>query len=154
MTPLQVEMTASLIIEKFPNLGLDGLKLFFKQALCGDFGPTYGSMDGQKIIIWMQQFYKQYWNALYDIKENEHEARKEAEKEYILPNEETQKIINFLCGDGRKTDKEIENELRVKEIRQKIINENKDYLSSLSEDEGIRFLNQKINAAITANNSN
>lgn len=120
MTPPQIEMTAELILDRYPNIGIDAVKLFFKRACAGDFGQTYGTMDGQKICIWFDKFYHEYWDAIYDKQENERKVdtdERNDEPIVIEDSEVVQRIINNLRGKGPVTDAELGKKMQIRDIR-------------------------------------
>lgn len=76
MSPEQIVKTAEFLLEDYPDIPIDALKLFFRNVAKGRYGEMYGSIDGQKILVWFSQFYNEYLNTLIDEKMNEHEQTK------------------------------------------------------------------------------
>lgn len=55
MNMAQIEQTAELILMQFPILKIADIVYVMKRAKLGGFGNLYESIDGQKIITWVQQ---------------------------------------------------------------------------------------------------
>lgn len=56
MQPMQLALTAELIMEDYYFLRLDELQLCFRMAMKGDFGPLYNRIDGQVFFEWIKKY--------------------------------------------------------------------------------------------------
>lgn len=54
----QMEMTADLIIREYYYLKLHEIQYVFEQAMCGRYGKLYESLDGFKIMEWINGYDK------------------------------------------------------------------------------------------------
>ena len=56
MSDRQVAMTVDLIIEEYPYLKTDDLKLCFRNAMKMKYGKLYNRIDGQIIMGWLREY--------------------------------------------------------------------------------------------------
>lgn len=56
MSDTQVAMTVDLIIEEYPHLKTDDLKLCFKNAMKLKYGQIYNRIDGQVVLSWLKKY--------------------------------------------------------------------------------------------------
>ena len=79
MTSAQAAETALLILEEFPFLQLDDLKLFVRRLKLNAYGEVY-DLDGQVFIGWLQKYVDEKRYHLYLI-QKERERKEQEEKE-------------------------------------------------------------------------
>ena len=79
MTDRQIAMTVDLIIEEYPYLKTDDLKLCFKNAMKMKYGQIYNRIDGQIIMGWIKAYNSERCMAAQVTSENESKTRKEDE---------------------------------------------------------------------------
>ena len=58
MSDVQVAITVDLIMEEYPYLKMDDLKLCFKNAMKMKYGRIYNRIDGQVIMSWLREYNK------------------------------------------------------------------------------------------------
>ena len=56
MSDRQVAMTVDLILEDFPHLQTDDLKLCLRRAMKGSYGRVYNRLDGQMVLLWLREY--------------------------------------------------------------------------------------------------
>lgn len=59
MNDIQVAMTVDLIIEEYPYMKTDDLKLCFKNAMKMKYGELYNRIDGSVIMGWLKEYNKE-----------------------------------------------------------------------------------------------
>lgn len=74
MNDRQVAMTADLIIEEYPYMQPDDLKLCFRGAMKGKYGKLYNRIDGQIILGWLREYNRERCTAADRHSYNEHKA--------------------------------------------------------------------------------
>lgn len=79
MTDKQVAMTVDLIIEEYPYMKTDDLKLCFKNAMKMKYGQIYNRIDGQIIIGWVKAYNSERCSVAQVTSENESKTRKQDE---------------------------------------------------------------------------
>ena len=80
MQPMQLALTAELIMEDYYYLRVEELQLCFRMAMKGEFGPLYNRIDGQVFFEWIKKYLtkrgqiteriqqdKQQGNNIYEI---------------------------------------------------------------------------------------
>ena len=80
MQPMQLALTAELIMEDYYYLRIDELQICFRMAMKGEFGPLYNRIDGQVFFEWIKKYMskrgqiteriqqdKQQGNNIYEI---------------------------------------------------------------------------------------
>ena len=73
----QMEMTADLIIREYYYLKLHEVQYVFEQAMCGRYGKLYESLDGFKIMEWINTYDKvRTVNFEVKLEQESHERRK------------------------------------------------------------------------------
>lgn len=80
MTDRQVAMTVDLIIEEYPYLKMDDLKLCFKNAMKMKYGQIYNRIDGQVILGWLKAYNAERCEAAQTASENEAKSHLQHEK--------------------------------------------------------------------------
>ena len=70
----QVATTADLIIEEYPYMKLDDLKLCFKNAMKMKYSKIYNRIDGQVIMSWLKEYNKERCTIADNQSWNEHKA--------------------------------------------------------------------------------
>ena len=56
MSDVQVAMTVDLILEEYPYMQTDDLKLCFKNAMKLKYGQIYNRIDGQVVMSWLKTY--------------------------------------------------------------------------------------------------
>ena len=56
MSDVQVAITVDLILEEYPYLQTDDLKLCFKNAMKLKYGQIYNRIDGQIVMSWLKSY--------------------------------------------------------------------------------------------------
>ncbi|MGE4308982.1 hypothetical protein [Bacteroides sp.] len=56
MSDIQVAITVDLILEEYPYLQTDDLKLCFKNAMKLKYGQIYNRIDGQIVMSWLKSY--------------------------------------------------------------------------------------------------
>ena len=56
MQPMQLALTAELIMEDYYYLRVEELQLCFRMAMKGEFGPLYNRIDGQVFFEWIKKY--------------------------------------------------------------------------------------------------
>jgi len=80
MNDAQIAETALLILDEFPYLQLDDLRLFIRRLKLNAYGEVY-DLDGQVFIGWLNKYVDEKRQHLYLIqKERERKEREEKEK--------------------------------------------------------------------------
>ena len=74
MNDRQVAMTVDLIIEEYPYMQPDDLKLCFRGAMKGRYGKLYNRIDGQIIMGWLREYNRERCTAADRHSYNEHKA--------------------------------------------------------------------------------
>lgn len=74
MSDVQVAMTVDLIIEEYPYMKMDDLKLCFKNAMKLKYGENYNRIDGSIIMGWLREYDKERYLVADNHSWNEHKA--------------------------------------------------------------------------------
>ena len=74
MSDVQVATTVDLIMEEYPYMKTDDLKLCFKNAMKMKYGSIYNRIDGQVIMNWLRQYNKERCAVADTLSWNEHKA--------------------------------------------------------------------------------
>lgn len=56
MQPMQLALTAELIMEDYYYLRVEELQICFRMAMKGEFGPLYNRIDGQVFFEWIKKY--------------------------------------------------------------------------------------------------
>ena len=81
MTPFQIDQTADMILDEFPQFKIADLIYTFKQAKKGAFGKIYEGLDGMKILEWIRQVFDERCEAGASLSEKEHGEQKQIYRE-------------------------------------------------------------------------
>jgi hypothetical protein len=76
MNPRQVLLASQLIMEKHPHLPIKALDVFFKDAVCGEFGHHYNRMDIPTLMSWLQKFENDYFEMVEEQAFQAHQSTK------------------------------------------------------------------------------
>lgn len=79
MNDSQVAITTDLIIEEYPYLKVDDLKLVFRNAMKGRYGDIYNRLDGSVIMGWLRQYNRERCARADILSYNNHKQLNEAE---------------------------------------------------------------------------
>ena len=74
MSDTQAATTVDLIIEEYPYMKLDDIKLCFKNAMKMKYGKIYNRIDGQVIMSWLKEYNKERCTIADNQSWNEHKA--------------------------------------------------------------------------------
>ena len=74
MNDAQVAITVDLILEEYPHLKTDDLKLCFRRAMKLRYGELYNRIDGQVVLGWLQKYHRERCAEADYIGYNEHKA--------------------------------------------------------------------------------
>lgn len=74
MNDRQVATTADLILEEYPYMQTDDLKLCFRNAMKGKYGKLYNRIDGQIIMGWLREYNRERCTVASEQSYNEHKA--------------------------------------------------------------------------------
>ena len=75
MNDRQVAVTVDLIIEEYPYMQPDDLKLCFRNAMKGRYGKLYNRIDGQIVMGWLAEYNRERCAAAAEQSLNEHRQR-------------------------------------------------------------------------------
>jgi len=102
MSDIQAAMTVDLIIEEYPYLKLDDLKLCFKNAMKMKYGNIYNRIDGQVIMSWFRAYNKERCAVADNQSWNNHKANLSKETSYTngLSYEEYRKELERRVEEG------------------------------------------------------
>ena len=124
--------TAQMMIDNHPYLPVDAIKTFFYECKRGTYGFHYNKMDGTKILMWYDEFVREYYKQVDDMEYAKHLSCK---SDFAKPVEETddedaeenkrevQRLLFRLIHHG-KTEEDVEREKQIADIRLKVIREN------------------------------
>ena len=56
MTPVQIEETATMIVQDYPYFNLADINLVFRKIKKGEFGELFAELDGVKILSWFEAY--------------------------------------------------------------------------------------------------
>ena len=82
MSMPQINQTAELILIEFPQLKIADLIYVIKQAMLGRFGKVYESLDGMKILTWIEQVYAERCEAGEAASYNDHALKMREIREF------------------------------------------------------------------------
>lgn len=78
MNESQIVETVNMLFEEYPKISLQEYAIFFNRIKTGQFGQLYDSLDGIKIMVFMDQFYPEIVRFYNEFKEESHiELKKE-----------------------------------------------------------------------------
>lgn len=72
MNDTQVAVTVDLILEEYPYLKTDDLKLCFRRAMKLRYGELYNRIDGQVVLGWLMRYVKERCAEADRLNYNEH----------------------------------------------------------------------------------
>lgn len=156
MNPKQVLLASTLIVEKHPHLPVKSLDVFFKNAICGEYGPHYNRMDIPTLMGWLNQFESEYFEEVEEKAYQEHVSTKGdnanfmailAEHKALAMHEEDEPIP--MPDDFLKNMKE--NRKR-KEITERVHKENAHLYSTMSVAEADKVIEMLIQDELIQNN--
>lgn len=76
MSDVQVAMTVDLIIEEYPYMKTDDLKLCFKNAMKMKYGKLYNRIDGSIVMGWLREYNKERCAVADNQSWNEYKAHR------------------------------------------------------------------------------
>lgn len=112
MSDIQAALTVDLIMEEYPYLKLDDLKLCFKNAMKMKYGNIYNRIDGQVIMSWFRAYNKERCAVADNQSWNSHKANLSEEASYAdgLSYQEYRNELERRVEEG---DEEAVNALRI-----------------------------------------
>ena len=72
MNESQIAETVNMMIRQYPRMSFQEYQVFFNKIRSGKFGQLYESLDGIKIMAFLETFYKDLVNAYHEFKEEQH----------------------------------------------------------------------------------
>jgi hypothetical protein len=151
MNPKQVLLASQLIVEKHPHLPIKALDVFFKNAVCGEFGHHYNRMDIPTLMQWLQKFENDYFDMVDEQAYQAHQSTKGDKVNFraLIEEHAGEELIPMPDDIARKfgvyEDPEKD---RVSSIRLKVINEYSYLYQSLPSEEATEVINALINEAL------
>ena len=148
MNPAQVLLASQLIIEKHPHLPIKSLDVFFRNCVCGEYGPHYNRMDIPTLMQWLQKFHQSYDEMVDEQAYAEHmstkgdkgidlmalaQSREQAEEVVAMP--DSLKKMAHIKREETLADK----------IRAQVIKENSHLFSTLSFEDAQKQITSLIN---------
>lgn len=133
MSVRQIALASQLIVEKHPHLPIKSLDVFFKNAVCGEYGPNYNRMDIPTLMQWIQKFEDEYFTMVEEQSYSEHCSSKHGGGKQLVA-EDTEECVEVdfselyaaFQGNGTyKSKEEIELNKKIAEIRLDVFNKNK-----------------------------
>lgn len=76
MSDIQVAMTVDLIMEEYPYMKTDDIKLCFKNAMKMKYGQLYNRIDGSIIMSWFREYNKERCAVADNQSWDEHKAHR------------------------------------------------------------------------------
>ena len=67
MSPVQIEETATILVQEYPYLNLSDINLVFGKIKKGEFGQLFAEIDGMKILSWFEQYVRERMRTAADI---------------------------------------------------------------------------------------
>lgn len=134
MTTQQVAETATLILEEYPYLRLDDLKLFVRRLKLNAYGEVF-DLDGQVFLGWLNKYVEEKRTAQYRLikqREEEESERKRKEDEEVAKSPEAkaaaerffrnmEKLFKHTDVNSKKDWSELTDDEKREKIRMKII---------------------------------
>jgi hypothetical protein len=80
MNESQIVETVNMLLNQYPRLSIQEYQVFFNMIKAGKFGQLYESLDGIKIMAFMEEFYKDMVNSYNEFKEESHQQIKMQEQ--------------------------------------------------------------------------
>lgn len=134
MNPRQVLLASQLIVEKHPHLPIKALDVFFKDAVCGEFGHHYNRMDIPTLMNWLQKFENDYFDMVDEQAYQAHQSTKGDNANFVdILN--AHKEINEEDKPVPMPDhivKRFENEKKRRQVADRIVKENQHLYSYMS----------------------
>jgi hypothetical protein len=148
MNPKQVLLASQLIVEKHPHLPIKALDVFFKDAVCGEFGHHYNRMDIPTLMQWLHKFENNYFDMVEEQAYAEHMSTK-GDKGIDLvalakSREQAEEVVAMPDSLKKKMHIKREETLADK-IRAQVIKENSHLFSTLSFEDAQKQITSIIN---------
>lgn len=127
MTEEQTYETAQMIIDTHPNLQIDAIKTFLYECKRGAYGYHYNSMDGSKLLMWLDKFVEDYDRRIDEMEYAKHQSTKgELATPLALEDEDGQPIDyeELLASWNGKTKEQYVREKKIAEIRSAVCKKN------------------------------
>ena len=80
MNENQIVETVNMLLNEYPKLSLQEYQAFFNKIRAGKFGQLYESLDGIKIMAFMEEFYHDMLDAYHSFNEENHQQIKRDEQ--------------------------------------------------------------------------
>lgn len=146
MNPRQVLLASQLIVEKHPHLPIKALDVFFKDAVCGEFGHHYNRMDIPTLMSWLQKFENNYFDMVDEQAYQAHQSTKGDNANFVdILN--AHKEINEGDKPVPMPDhivKRFENEKKRRQVADRIVKENQHLYSYMSVQEADEIIDSMV----------
>ena len=100
LTDVQIKMTAEFIYEEYDYLNIADLNLCFKNAMKGKYGKLFNRLDGQIIMMWLEE---------YRVERDEFAEERSYQKHMALTSHEKERqydgFVDRLQREGEKINK-------------------------------------------------
>ena len=145
--------TACIMIETHPHIPVDAIKTFFHECKRGLFGFHYNKMDGTKILMWYDEFVNNFYKKLDDAQYELHmQSKNGLTKKLTIEEEECVSFEELYESFNGKSIKQTELEDKIKDIRLKIIEQNKNLYDLIGTEEAEKVIEQAIVDELKAQN--
>lgn len=147
MNDAQIVETASMMIDNHPHVQVDAIKSFFYEAKRGTYGFHYNKMDGTKLLMWYDEFVKEYYRQLDDLQYAKHLNTK---GELAAPIDvedwdgEPLDYERFLAAFHGKTKEQMAKEKRISAIRNEVFKQNQHLYQSMPVEEADKEIDKII----------
>jgi hypothetical protein len=153
MNPKQVLFAAQLITEKHPHFPLKAFDVFFKNAMCGEYGHHYNRMDIPTLMQWLQKFENEYFDMVEEQAYAEHQSTKGDKGINLMALAQSRHEDTVPMPDSLKVKWHIKREETLADkIRAKVIKENHMLFSQVSFEEAQARINSLINDELIKHN--
>lgn len=155
MNPKQVLLASQLIVEKHPHLPIKALDVFFKDAVCGEFGHHYNRMDIPTLMSWLQKFENDYFDMVDEQAYQAHQSTKGDNANFV-------DILNAhkeINEEGKPVPmpdhivKRFENEKKRRQVADRIVKENQHLYSYMSVQEADEIIDSMVKCELNKINN-
>lgn len=144
MNPRQVLLASQLIVEKHPHLPIKALDVFFKDAVCGEFGHHYNRMDIPTLMSWLQKFENDYFDMVEEQAYQAHQSTKGDNANFVDILNRNDDAVPMPESLQRMLKLKRE-ETQVEKIRSKVIKDNMHLFSAMSLEDAEKVIEGIVN---------